>query len=53
MIGLSPRSQLIACLLLAGVGLALLLSSPASDYITGQTIAADGGFLAGGSWSAE
>jgi NAD(P)-dependent dehydrogenase (short-subunit alcohol dehydrogenase family) len=35
------------------VGLALLLSSPASDYITGQVIAADGGFLAGGSWSAE
>jgi NAD(P)-dependent dehydrogenase (short-subunit alcohol dehydrogenase family) len=35
------------------VGLALLLSSPASDYLTGHLIAVDGGFLAGGSWSAE
>ena len=35
------------------VGLTLLLSSPASDYLTGQLIAVDGGFLAGGSWTAE
>jgi NAD(P)-dependent dehydrogenase (short-subunit alcohol dehydrogenase family) len=32
------------------VGLALLLSSAASSYITGQNIVADGGVLAGGSW---
>ncbi len=32
------------------VGTALLLASPASAYITGQLIAIDGGFLAGGSW---
>ncbi len=32
------------------VGVAILLSSEASSYITGQSIIADGGFLAGGSW---
>ena len=32
------------------IGTALLLASPASDYLTGQVIAIDGGFLAGGSW---
>jgi 2-deoxy-D-gluconate 3-dehydrogenase len=34
------------------IGAALLLASPASDYITGHTLAVDGGFLAGGSWDA-
>jgi NAD(P)-dependent dehydrogenase (short-subunit alcohol dehydrogenase family) len=34
------------------VGLAIYLCSPASDYMTGQVIAIDGGFLAGGSWTA-
>jgi 2-deoxy-D-gluconate 3-dehydrogenase len=34
------------------IGTALLLCSPASDYLTGQIIAVDGGFLAGGSWDA-
>lgn len=33
------------------VGLALLLASRASDYITGQNITIDGGFTAGGSWN--
>jgi NAD(P)-dependent dehydrogenase (short-subunit alcohol dehydrogenase family) len=32
------------------VGLALLLASDASNYITGQNIIFDGGFSAGGSW---
>jgi NAD(P)-dependent dehydrogenase (short-subunit alcohol dehydrogenase family) len=32
------------------VGTVLWLSSPASDFVTGQIIAVDGGFLAGGSW---
>ena len=32
------------------LGVALLLASPASAYLTGQLIAIDGGFLAGGSW---
>jgi len=32
------------------VGAAILLVSPASDFITGQTILVDGGFMAGGSW---
>ena len=35
------------------VGLALLLSSPASSYITGQNIVVDGGVLAGGSWDRD
>jgi NAD(P)-dependent dehydrogenase (short-subunit alcohol dehydrogenase family) len=32
------------------VGTVLMLSSAASDFLTGQIIAVDGGFLAGGSW---
>jgi NAD(P)-dependent dehydrogenase (short-subunit alcohol dehydrogenase family) len=32
------------------VGITLLLASGASSYLTGQTIAVDGGVLAGGSW---
>lgn len=32
------------------VGVVLLLASRASDYMTGQIVAVDGGFLAGGSW---
>jgi gluconate 5-dehydrogenase len=35
------------------VGAALLLSSPAGSYITGQLLTVDGGFLAGGSWLRE
>ncbi len=32
------------------IGTAIWLSSAASDFVTGQIIAVDGGFLAGGSW---
>jgi gluconate 5-dehydrogenase len=32
------------------VGTALWLSSASSDFVTGQIVAVDGGFLAGGSW---
>jgi 2-deoxy-D-gluconate 3-dehydrogenase len=32
------------------VGLTIYLASPASDYMTGQTIYVDGGFLAGSQW---
>lgn len=35
------------------IGLALLLASPASSYITGQNIVIDGGVLAGGSWDRD
>ncbi|MCB0094775.1 MAG: glucose 1-dehydrogenase [Caldilineaceae bacterium] len=32
------------------IGAALLMASPASAYMTGASIAVDGGFLAGGNW---
>jgi NAD(P)-dependent dehydrogenase (short-subunit alcohol dehydrogenase family) len=32
------------------VGAAILLASPASDTMTGQTVTVDGGFLAGSPW---
>ena len=32
------------------VGIAIYLASPASDYMTGQTMYVDGGFLAGSQW---
>jgi len=35
------------------VGMAILLSSDASSYITGQNFTIDGGFLAGGSWNRD
>lgn len=35
------------------VGTAILMASAASDYLTGQLISVDGGFLAGGSWLRE
>jgi len=35
------------------VGLALMLASEASSYITGQNIIIDGGFSAGGSWQRD
>ena len=35
------------------VGAMLFLASPASDYLTGQIVTVDGGFLAGGWWDAE
>ncbi|MDX2140178.1 MAG: SDR family oxidoreductase [Chloroflexota bacterium] len=35
------------------IGLALMLASPASSYITGQNIVIDGGVLAGGSWDRD
>lgn len=35
------------------IGAALLLATSAGDFITGQTLAVDGGYLAGGSWTPD
>ena len=35
------------------IGAALLLTTPSGNYITGQNIVVDGGFLAGGSWTQD
>lgn len=32
------------------VGMAIFLAAPASDYMTGQTVYVDGGFMAGSAW---
>jgi 2-deoxy-D-gluconate 3-dehydrogenase len=35
------------------VGMALLMASSASSYLTGATVPIDGGVLAGGSWNPD
>jgi NAD(P)-dependent dehydrogenase (short-subunit alcohol dehydrogenase family) len=35
------------------IGAALLMTTPSGNYITGQNIIIDGGFLAGGSWAQD
>ena len=44
------RARVVPCDVADVAGLAVFLAGPAADYITGQTIPVDGGFLAGNPW---